>query len=476
MEKDWLTVIIILLMVGIALDGLRRMRKARHENLRLSANAKKADMDSDPSVSSSEFPSGGARVASYREENEAKNLNKTVRETFVAKRVTKGAPQRIPQQVALNLQESVPMLMDSVELEEKNQGDHTAEDESNLHAYEAAGYADAGGDETEHASDTESYFATKDDVRAAYSDEEDDESVDDYGRVDSDDHDSSPSYQYENDDVDEDQYEEEDTSRDSVSSKLRGDYQHGNHQQDNHQQGSHQQDHRDDFRDKFEENHREPALGDFSDLDDDTDSLHEVSQARPVTSQYDSSAASRNTSTASRSSGPNAEKPKPAKPAAKSRPEPEPEEDERMYKEPDEVLIMNIMAKPGYRFDGETLLQALMDEELKLGAMDIFHRHMNNDGDAPVLFSLANMVVPGTFNLSEMKNFQTPGISMFLSLPVEGESLAAYNDLARTARSLAEKLDGELKDENRSVMTNQTIEHGRQRVIEYERKRKLARA
>ena len=65
---------------------------------------------------------------------------------------------------------------------------------------------------------------------------------------------------------------------------------------------------------------------------------------------------------------------------------------------------------------------------------------------------------------------------MFLSLPVAGESLAAFNDLSVTAKNLANALGAELKDENRSVMTPQTIEHGRQRVIEYERKRKLARA
>lgn len=40
--------------------------------------------------------------------------------------------------------------------------------------------------------------------------------------------------------------------------------------------------------------------------------------------------------------------------------------------------------------------------------------------------------------------------------------------------AIATKLDGELKDENRSVMTRQTIEHGRQRVMEYERQQKLA--
>ncbi|MFL0809296.1 MAG: cell division protein ZipA [Agarilytica sp.] len=149
---------------------------------------------------------------------------------------------------------------------------------------------------------------------------------------------------------------------------------------------------------------------------------------------------------------------------------------EQDYSEPDEVLIMNVMSRPGEQILGADLLNALMSEGLKFGEMEIFHRHKANDGDGPILYSVANMVMPGTFNLAAMESFQTPGISIFLSLPVAGECIAAYNDMATTAKNLAEQLGAELKDENRSVMTAQTIEHGRQRVVEYERKRKLAKA
>ena len=42
------------------------------------------------------------------------------------------------------------------------------------------------------------------------------------------------------------------------------------------------------------------------------------------------------------------------------------------------------------------------------------------------------------------------------------------------ARKLAHELNGELKDDQRSVMTAQTIEHYRQRIVEFERKKQLA--
>lgn len=43
---DWITVIIVLLIVGIVLDGIRRVRIHRRENIRLTRRAKLADAQS----------------------------------------------------------------------------------------------------------------------------------------------------------------------------------------------------------------------------------------------------------------------------------------------------------------------------------------------------------------------------------------------------------------------------------------------
>ncbi len=384
--KDWLTVIIVLLIIGIVLDGIRRARLARRENISLSKNAKKADKESDFSVSSSEFPSGGARVATVRDEKLAEDLNDNVRKNFESQRVTAGAPRRIPEQVSLNLDESVPMLMDSVESSDA----------------EADEYADPLLENEEQ------------DVQPA--------------RAQSSALDEDASYVGDAD-------EEYDTGL--------------------------AEDETDEYND-----HREPAIGNLEDLQDDTlDDEPALSKPRPASAQKNKA----------RTQEPVIEQRLP-EPSASPAVRVEEEKPDIVYEEPDEVLIMNLMAKSGQRIAGSDLLAALMQEGLRFGDMDIFHRHKDNDGDGPIIYSIANMVVPGTFNLAEMNDFETPGVSMFLSLPVAGESLAAYNDLAVTAKNLASTLGCELKDENRSVMTNQTIEHGRQRVIEYERKRKLARA
>jgi len=142
----------------------------------------------------------------------------------------------------------------------------------------------------------------------------------------------------------------------------------------------------------------------------------------------------------------------------------------------DEVLVINVMAPEGDYFEGNDLLRVMVASNMRFGEMNIFHYHEGGGADGAVIFSLANIVVPGVFDLAQMEEFATPGVSLFLALPVEGEAIKAFDQLLSTAYTIAKLLGGELKDENRSVFTLQTAEHYRQRVMEYQRRRALAMA
>lgn len=162
--------------------------------------------------------------------------------------------------------------------------------------------------------------------------------------------------------------------------------------------------------------------------------------------------------------------------AASPRVESEPRQKPQEKSPVEEVLIINIMAREGDCFEGNDLLRALMSSGMRFGDMNIFHYHVGGGDDGPVIFSLANMVVPGVFDLGLMEEFTTPGVSLFLALPIDGEAIKAFELMLSVSRDIAEQLGGELKDENRSVFTAQTAEHYRQRVMEYQRRKALARA
>jgi len=154
-------------------------------------------------------------------------------------------------------------------------------------------------------------------------------------------------------------------------------------------------------------------------------------------------------------------------------------EDDESEKEPEvardqspveEVLVINVLARDPGGFRGPALLQNILESGLRFGEMDIFHRHESMAGNGEVLFSMANAVKPGTFDLDDIDHFTTPAVSFFLGLPGPRHPKQAFDVMVAAARKLASELNGELKDDQRSVLTAQTIEHYRQRIVEFERR------
>ncbi|MNQ40257.1 Cell division protein ZipA [compost metagenome] len=137
---------------------------------------------------------------------------------------------------------------------------------------------------------------------------------------------------------------------------------------------------------------------------------------------------------------------------------------------PQEVLVISVVARDPHGFRGQALLQSILESGLRFGDMDIFHRHESMAGNGEVLFSMANGVKPGTFDLDNIDTFTTRAVSFFLGLPGPRHPKQAFDLMVAAARKLSHELDGELKDEQRSVMTAQTIEHYRQRIVEFERR------
>lgn len=138
----------------------------------------------------------------------------------------------------------------------------------------------------------------------------------------------------------------------------------------------------------------------------------------------------------------------------------------------DMVLSLHVMART-QAFDGGRLLALLLQYGMRFGDMNIFHRHEFPTGQGMVLFSLAQAMEPGTFNLDIMERDTVPGVSLFMSLPGY-KSLAAYDLMVDTARRLAQELGGDLLDQNSQTVTAGQFDTWREQVIEFERKRLMS--
>ena len=157
---------------------------------------------------------------------------------------------------------------------------------------------------------------------------------------------------------------------------------------------------------------------------------------------------------------------------------PSPESDATAAEE-QEVIVINVMSRQPEGFVGAALLENVLACGMRYGDMNIFHHYAATANDECTFYSMANIVKPGTFDLNNMQSFQTPGVSFFMTLPLRASSnvsaMDAFDKMLSSAKRIAQSLNGELKDERRSVMTGQTIEHCRQRISEFSRK-KLSRS
>lgn len=140
------------------------------------------------------------------------------------------------------------------------------------------------------------------------------------------------------------------------------------------------------------------------------------------------------------------------------------------------VVTLFVLAPKGVPFSGNLIANAMDKTGLKFGDMDVFHRYENVNGIDEQIFSVASMLEPGTFDFDDMESFSTPGLVLFLQLPAAVDAISAFDDMVRTARNLSVHLEGSVRDATHSVLSNQTVSHLREDVIDYQLRLRVAQS
>jgi cell division protein ZipA len=131
------------------------------------------------------------------------------------------------------------------------------------------------------------------------------------------------------------------------------------------------------------------------------------------------------------------------------------------------IVSIRLMARQHKGFPADKLILALREMGLQHGKFGIFHRpDAENEGRAD--FSVANLVEPGSFDLTRIKKDYYSGVSIFLMLPGPDDGVNAFDDMLTTSRSLAEKMDGELFDEQGSTLSIQRERYLREEVVQFQ--------
>jgi cell division protein ZipA len=140
------------------------------------------------------------------------------------------------------------------------------------------------------------------------------------------------------------------------------------------------------------------------------------------------------------------------------------------------VVALHVQAPSHTPFRGQDLYRAFELTGLHYGPMKVYERTQDVDGKPQPLFFVANMVEPGTFEPEHMNAFSSPGVSLFMQVPNVIEGSAILDQMVATGQALAEELHGELRDEHRSTLSRQRIEHIRSEITEFERLQRIQQA
>ena len=126
---------------------------------------------------------------------------------------------------------------------------------------------------------------------------------------------------------------------------------------------------------------------------------------------------------------------------------------------PADMITFYVVSAEGYQFEGEHVVQCLEALGFEYGEYNIFHRHKHlGNSNSPVIFSVANMMQPGVFDLNNLKDFSTIGLVIFMHLPTDGNLKTNLRLMLQCTERLASALNGfvlndrhEIFDENARI-------------------------
>lgn len=143
----------------------------------------------------------------------------------------------------------------------------------------------------------------------------------------------------------------------------------------------------------------------------------------------------------------------------------------RVSEDFDKIVTVYLAARAGEKLHGPDIVVAAEKAGLVYGYMGVFHRLVDQHPERGPVFSVANILKPGNFDMADIQSVETPAIAFFLTLPAPVPALDAWETMLPTAERMAELLGGIVLDEQREILGRKRIGQIRDELRVYDRQR-----
>ena len=124
-----------------------------------------------------------------------------------------------------------------------------------------------------------------------------------------------------------------------------------------------------------------------------------------------------------------------------------------------DIIVLYILPKAGQHLAGAQINSSAQAMGLSFGEMNIFHYRPNQRN----VFSLANMLEPGSFDANTIHDLKTTGLTVFMQIR-GNDPLDDLTEMLQRSYQLAGLLDARLCNHRREPLTEQDAENYRTQV------------
>ena len=118
------------------------------------------------------------------------------------------------------------------------------------------------------------------------------------------------------------------------------------------------------------------------------------------------------------------------------------------------IIVLHIMAPRGYVFYGDDLAQVFYDHQFSYGDSGSFQA-ISQSGE--VIFDVVSAIEPGTFDIDNMHEVQTPGVTVFMDATVLQNPKSELKRMLSVMYEISEQLGATLLNEQRCRFTQSDV-------------------